>query len=104
MRPLGVFQKERPEGLPKRIGCLCDSLRDSFNIRHLHRLGRIATQQNDPQPNEPDDLSDAKESCEVVQRRDDRDDAHRADQHAEDVQSLGKSARPQRGETDQQRQ
>ena len=64
--------------------------------RFLYYLVRIASQQYDPQPGEPDDLTQAKDADQSVQRWDDRDDAHRADGQAEDVQSFGQPARPQR--------
>ena len=66
------------------------------NLILLRCFGWIAAQQNDSQPDEPDDLAQAKNSDHHLgQPWDEGDDAHRADGQAEDIQSLGKPARPQ---------
>src|SRR3990172_6335690 len=60
-------------------------------------LTRIAAQQYNSHPDEPDDLAQAKHSNQNVQRRDDCDNAYRANHQPEDIQSLGKSASTEPG-------
>ena len=54
----------------------------------------VAAQKNDAQPDEPDNLSQTENASQSVQCWDDRDDAHRTDGQAKDVQPFGKPASP----------
>ena len=66
---------------------------ESFPHVSDHDLARIAAQQHDPQPDEPDDLAQAEDPGQHVgQPWDQREDACRAHSQAEDVQTRGQFA------------
>jgi hypothetical protein len=58
--------------------------------RSLRRRTPATTQENDPQPDTPHDLTQAETNPQHLKSRDNREDARHADHHAKGVQCSGK--------------